>query len=467
MNNRNLKLSVGRCIPICSVLLLLFSGAALGSYKADIGHTALAIELGAAVPSGSGVKVTQAEEDSTNDDPNVVITYSPDPGDAEFAGKNIVDVTATSTAYSGHATAVATFLFGNSQSIAPGITMIDIYLADDWLAAGLLRAGQSGPGPKPQPGISSGRIANHSWVHDSDDDAVDSDTLRRFDWVIERDEFIQIVGVKNSGVTQPLLSTAYNAISVGRTDGVHATGTVSVDAIYTANRTRPDIVAPAGVTSVATPMVAAGAALLIETGHDTPGLSTDPVSVSTINRNGDLIYNAERAETTKSALMAGAERATSNTTAADLSDYRADIANQTDNGLDMRFGAGQLNIYNSYNIIAAGEHNSIEDAASTGGQIGNSGFDYDPSFGGDGGSNNTASYFFSTGADAVRLAASLVWNIKIDGGSMNDFDGAATVYGLDLFLYDMTGAASENDWQLVGSSESQIENSENLWLVLD
>ena len=453
------------CI-IFAGLLVLFSGASFGDYKDDIGHTQLTTELGAAVPDGSGVDVTQVEADATNDDPNVIINYSPDPANSQFTGKSIIDVTATSTTYSGHASGVGQTFYGNTSSVAPGIFNIESYEAVDWLTAGFLRAAQTGPGPKSQPIFVSSRIANHSWVGDSSDNTLNADILRRVDWVIGRDEFIQIVGTNNGSATRTWLSGAYNTISVGRTDGGHATGTIGVDGVYTANRTRPDIVAPAGTTSSATPMVASATALLVETGHGNPGLSTDLVSTTNTNRNGDTIYNAERSELIKAALMAGAERATSNTTAADITDYRVDIANQSDNGLDSRFGAGQLNVFNSYHIVAAGEQNSIDDAASTGGLIGNSGFDYDPSFGGANGSNSESTYFFSTDIDAVRLVASLVWSIHIDGGSTNNFNDAATLFDLDLFLYDITGAASVGDWQLLGSSDSLWENTENLWMLL-
>ena len=456
-----------RYCNIFAGFLLLFSGVSFGDYKDDIGHTQLVTVLGAAIPAGSGVNVAHVEADSTSDDPNVLITYSPDPNNSQFTGKIITDVTATSTGYSGHATSVGQTFYGNSSSIAPGITNIENYLADDWLTAGFVHAAQSGPGPEPQPEISSSRIANHSWVGHSSDNTVNADILRRVDWVIEKDEFIQVVGTNNGTNTKSWLSGAFNTVSVGRTDGGHATGTIGVDAVYAANRIRPDIVAPAGTTSSATPMVASATALLVETGNGTPGLSTDLLSTFTTNRNGDVIYNAERSEVIKAALMAGAERTTSNTTSADITDYRANVANQSVNGLDTRFGAGQLNIFNSYQIIAAGEQNSIDDTVFTGGQIGNSGFDYDPSFGGNSGSNSEASYFISTGTDAVQLVASLVWNIDIDGGSPNNFNDAATLYDLDLFLYDITGAASVGDWQLLGSSVSPVENTENLWVILD
>ena len=449
--------------------LLLNSDITFGDYKDDIGYTRLAAELGVELPEGSGVNVTQVEADSNNDDPDIIISYSPDPTGSQFAGKTITDITVTSTAYSGHATGVGGTFYGNTNSVAPGISNIESYEANNWLTSGFLRSVKGVPGPKPAlPGTSS-RIANHSWVGTSDDteNTVNTDILRRVDWVIETDEFIQVVGTNNGSTTKALLSGAYNTVSVGRTDAGHATGTIEVDSVYIANRTRPDIVAPAGSTSAATPMVAAATALLVETGHGNPGLSTDLVSTSTTNRNGDVIYNAERAEVIKATLMAGADRTTTNTNTSDITDYRDDIANQTDNGLDSRFGAGQLNIFNNHHIIAAGEQNSVDDAVSTGGLIGISGFDYDPSFGGDNGSNSEAFYFFSTEIESVQLATSLVWNIDIDGGDTINFNATATLFNLDLFLYDITGAASVDDWQLLESSESLRENTENIWMMLD
>ena len=159
------------------------------------------------------------------------------------------------------------------------------------------------------------------------------------------------------------------------------------------SRTRPDLVAPAGATSWATPMVSSAAALLVETGHKGgTTLSTDPSVKSTTNRNGDTIYNAERSEVVKAALMAGASRKSPNlTNSVTPNGY---VVN-TDNGLNNIYGAGQLNIFNSYHLIAAGEQNSREDFASGNGEIMARGFDYDPQFGGLGGSNRTGSYVFT------------------------------------------------------------------------
>ncbi|MGB5442783.1 MAG: dockerin type I repeat-containing protein, partial [Gammaproteobacteria bacterium] len=235
---------------------------------------------------------------------------------------------------------------------------------------------------------------------------------------------------------------------------------------YVAGRSRPDLVAPFVNTSSSTPVIAAAAALLVDIGHSTALLSTDPQQTSTMNRAGNTIYNAERSEVVKAVLMAGADRVTDNTTNPDpatpinISDYRVDPAYQSTNGLDIRYGAGQLNIYNSFHILSAGEQNSAEDYSLGGGAIGSYGFDYDPSFGGSAGSNSTGSYAFSTGANPVMLTATLAWNIKI---ADSNFPGTATLHNMDLRLYDGTGSGHA----LVAESVSTIENTENLWIQLD
>jgi hypothetical protein len=437
------------------LLLVLMAGSALADYKEDIGYTQLISELGGAAPGGSGVPVMQVEGRSPNNsDPPI---YLPDPAHAEFAGKVIIDNSSdTSGAFSGHATGVGRRLYGNSTSIAPQITAIDAFLADDWMVSGFLRFGGS------KPKTSSTRVANHSWIASSTDPAVNSDLLRRLDWVIETDEFVNAVGTQNNtGTNQPLLSAGYNVIAVGRTDGVHGTGTTSIDTDYPTGRVRPELVAPLTLTSNATPVIGAAAALLVETGRDNPGLSTDPLQVTTTSRSGATIYNAERAEVIKAVLMAGADRQTSNTTGADITDYRVAPANQSANGLDKRFGAGQVNIYNSYHVLAAGEQNSAEDELAGGGNIANLGFDYDPEFGGASGANNVASYYFSTGTGGAQLYVTLAWHIDIAGGNGPNFSDSATLHDLDLLLYDVTAAPV-----LVASSPSLIDNTENLWETL-
>jgi len=440
-------------------MLLLAASLAHADYLDDIGYTLLQSELASGTPDGAGVRVSQIEAavQVGND-----LAWMPDPGRPQFSGKTIADETgSTPGVFSGHANGTGNFFYGNTSSIAPGIVNVASYLAEHWLGSGFLRSSFGNAEPQPQPDSSSSRIGNHSWIGRDDD--FDVEILSRLDWVIDRDEYIQLVGYTGA-TTQPLLSSAYNVIAVNRTDAITTNGSANAGGIYTSGRSTPHLVSPATYTSQAVPKTAAAAALLISAAHASPALSTDPVETFTTNRNGSTIFNAERTEVIKAALMAGAERQTHNSSSADITDYRANPVDRTVNGLDRRFGAGQLNIYNSYQIIAAGEQNSNQDATGNPGPIGPAGFDYDPSFGGSGGSNAQATYVFSTHADAARLRASLAWNLAIDGGSAFDFDQTATRYDLDLSLFDITDSGN---WVLIEGSGSIADNTENLWLLLD
>ncbi len=57
-----------------------------------------------------------------------------------------------------------------------------------------------------------------------------------------------------------------------------------------------------------------------------------------------------------------------------------------------------------------------------------------------------------------------MWNLDIDGGSQNNFDGTAIVRDLDLFLFDVTDPVNP---MLVSSSQSATENTEHLWIALE
>jgi hypothetical protein len=432
---------------VVSLLLALFWGSgASAAYKADIGFTQLQAELGSSTPTGDEVVVSQVEAGSVSGGVTYYLPFIPGSTASEFQNKTIIP-TLTPYGVSGHATTVGTYFFGNITSIAPGITSIYGYDAGNWLGSGFLDTYGG------QPLISSARVANHSWIGYfslSENGPIDPppnvDALKRVDWVIHRDEYIQVVGMNNGSgsATIPLLGSSFNAIAVGLSTGNSQHGSYDLGITpYTGGRTRPDLVAPADATSYATPMVSAAAALLVEVGHKNPALSTDPLVQSTTNRNGNTIYNAERSEVVKAALMAGASRSA-------ISGY----AKNTDNGLNSVYGAGQLNIYHSYHLIAAGEQNSLQDAQGTKGTIGRYGFDYDPYFGGLSNSNRTASYYFKA-LNAGEITASLVWNLNV-----NDVTLDATLYNLGLYLYDVT---TDPNGVLLLQSIGLLDNTENLW----
>lgn len=435
--------------PLTSaVLVCLVSSPAWADYRDDIGYTALQAELGAALPTGAGVRVAQIEartDGGTGGSP----VYMADPGLGQFSGKTINNLSGNPVGtYSGHAITVGQLFYGTGTALAAGITTIDAYEANDWLGTGYLQTGVA-----LLPAASSARVANHSWIG-SGTAAENEEILVRTEWLANRDEFIQVAAMGNGGTNLALLGSGYNVIAVGRTDGSHGQGSVAISgsALYGAGRTRPDLVAPQGVTSRAAPIVSAAAALLVETGHS-GGASLS--HGSTTNRNGDTLYNAERSETVKAVLMAGADRFTTNgSTTANITDYRA-AGHQSSNGLDNRYGAGQVNIDASYHILAAGEQDSQQDG---GGGVGLRGFDYDPAFGGSGGSNATASYFFNTnGLTGGEFSASLVWNLAI----ADNFSSAALRH-MNLSLFD----ATTDPLNPVATSASLLDNTQNLWLNL-
>ena len=130
-----------------------------------------------------------------------------------------------------------------------------------------------------------------------------------------------------------LQASGYNSIAVGLTNGNSSIGPTVADG---AGRSKPDLVAPLGVTSFATPVVSAGAALLVQTA----AAKIDPAEA----------LAAGRTETIKAALLSGATTSQFN--------GLAQPWHRMDNGgfvepLDRRFGAGQINIDNSHQILSA------------------------------------------------------------------------------------------------------------------
>lgn len=346
-------------------LFLWFVPSVQAAYIDDIGYTALQVQLGALTPTGANVRVGQVEAPINDVSTGAAPIFMPDPSNPEFAGKTLTVVGGNpSGSYSIHATTVGTLFYGATSSMAPAISTIDVYEANRWI--------DNLYNPiTDQATISPDRVFNHSWVGGGTDAVIDGMILRRVDRQVALNDTIQVTGLTNGPGTSPLLGgSAFNVISVGRTDGFHQQGSVAVDSVYGAGRTVPTLVAPMGTTSAATPIVSAAAALLVQTGHDGRlSLSQGSKTIAGIG----TVYDAERAATIKAALMAGAERETANTsTTANITDYRS-AGHETANGLDSRYGAGQLNVQHSYQIIAGGEQRSLQNGGS---DIGSHGFDY-------------------------------------------------------------------------------------------
>ena len=448
--------------------VMCYCSLAHAAYQDDIGYTQLTTELGAATPDGSGVAVTQVEAETADGE------FSPNkPGATTLSGKVFVAGSAGSTDYSPHAFGVASLFYGNSNSIAPGITNIKYFSAEGWAQGDFLRAGEV---VVPDYTTHDSRVANHSWIgflEDPDTEVYDRpltlEAVQRLDWVISTDDYIHVAGVNNGSSSYPLNMEAFNTITVGNLSGTTSTVTSTLleggGNPYVEGRIIPLLVATNSATSNATPVISAAAALLVETADANPAFSLNR-SHANASRANQTIYDGATSEAIKAILMAGASRIAINQQTDDTYTLATVSATTPDpNGLDYRFGAGVLNIYNSYHILASGEVDSDEDDGGGSGSIDATyGWDYDESFG-DLGDNSTGTYRFSL-AETLMFMSTLTWNADIDIDQLAAVsptpDSAATLYDLDLALYDVTGGGNT----LVSESASSTQNTETTWTTL-
>ncbi len=234
-------------------------------------------------------------------------------------------------------------------------------------------------------------------------------------------------------------STCYNGISVAAyfpTPAVPVNPTSSIGPTIDNGRAKPDITAPAQGTSFSAPQVAGAAAVLMQAGLRGDG-GSDTNSVADIR-------------TVKALLLNGAVKP-------------ADWTNSNSSPLDARYGAGVLNIFNSYEQLTGGGHGYIVStsvainsphpptgATGTVGALSGWNFNTNSSSATTDGVNH---YYFNvtngTNNALFTATASLVWNRQRNKTNINN---------LDLFLYD---AASSN---LVTCSTSLVDNVEHIFM---
>jgi hypothetical protein len=406
------------CALLAAYVLLCGPPVARATTLDEIGFTRLQNEIGAALPTGSITPVAQSEPEfgsGTNQ-------HYPDKALADFAGKTFIDSSGTHLA-SGHATEVARYFFGNTLSAAQGIDEIRLYTANGWLGSDYLRHSTN-----QVPRFTTARVANHSWI--STNGAQTTNILQRMDYLVETDDFIQVAGVNNrpTGSNAPVdvFAGGMNTIMVGSTYGTHSTGTnIGLASPYIVGRTRPHIVAPGSVaTSFTAPLVAGAAAMLVDAAHARPALSNGTVQ-SSVGRANMTLQNGETSEVIRAILLAGADRHAAFAFGAETWSIN------TAEGLNNKYGAGELDIYNSYHILAAGEHDSREAGPIK--DIKLYGWDYEPGFV----SNTTRTYRFTIEEGTRQFAASLAWNLDINlaagaGGIL--VDSSPTLRNLDLRL---------------------------------
>jgi hypothetical protein len=239
-----------------------------------------------------------------------------------------------------------------------------------------------------------------------------------------------VSGVGNGGAVNPP-ATGYNGIGVGAYGGSSSTGPTLDN-----GRAKPDLTAPATETSYSTPQVAGAAAVLMQAGLRGDG--------------GSDTNSAADPRTVKALLLNGAIKP-------------ADWTNGAASPLDARYGAGVLNVFNSYEQLAGQKQtNFVSASVSTGAA-------HPPT-----GATNTigvlsgwnftnltssssldavAHYYFNVingiSNAAFTATATLVWNRQRNKSSINN---------LYLFLYS---AANSN---LIAACTSAVDNVQHAYV---
>ncbi len=376
------------------------------------------------IENGSNVVLSLAEADVNRDES--ITTYLP-ANTGGLAGHTIIDGSGLNTegTTSGHATSQANRFLG-SGSIANGNTQFVAYDALDYITRVL------GTSTGLDPLVQNYDVQSHSWIanfgNGPDEVATAVNALQRLDFTVNRDNILLSVGLNNGTAAHPqLLGQAYNVLAVGRTDGNHSRGETT---IYGEGRVRPDVVTLAGSTSAATALTSSVLAVL----HD------KAITEGNIDaRNSEVI---------KAAVLAGA-------TKREFPDW----SRTTTRPLDSQFGAGELNLYNSYQIIEAGEFDGQTTVPSEA-TIGLVGYDYGESIDPD--SPLYYSFEIGPGQEARDLSIILNWNIDVEDLDDSEFfDPSSSLADLSLRLYDSTDSPLGS---IIDESLSPVDNTEHIFL---
>jgi hypothetical protein len=400
----------------------------IGARADQIGLTQLhAIQPGL---NGSGIRVAQVEAPETNGssppdfevDPNgtgvnqpaSLFTYYSTNGISNTFGDSV-----GSNSY--HARDVAAGFYGTAIGVATNVSHVDNYEADYFNTTVIAGARSM-----------AAQVVNSSYaIGDSQGNAIqDPSTDQEFDNYVANNPGRIFVAAAGNGGPPISPSTMYNGISVGAFGATStATGPTQIG-----GRSKPDIVAPAGETSFASPDVAGAAAILLQAGAAGDG------GVGTISNSQDF-------RTVKALLLNGAVKP-------------AGWSHTAQMPLDPSNGAGVLNIYNSYELLAAGRQTPTASTitTSTGGNYtpATNIASFKPSSGWDFNTlTNTAStdtinhYYFNL-TSASTATATLDWELQSNKTTLNN---------LDLLLYNVASGT------MVAQSDSMVDNVEQVYLA--
>jgi len=378
--------------------------------------------------NGTGVRVAQVEADT------------PSAGDFEVNPTSIGQLVSRFTYYSasgsassfpnsvgsesGHADVVGQSFYGFGQGVATNVAHVDNYDAtyfvsgDSFLGSYLPSSNINDP------------VVNQSFTLTVTGTSQQMTIDSAYDTYAAQYGTLFVSAIGNGGAVSPP-ATCYNGLGVGAFGGVSSTGPTLDN-----GRAKPDLVAPASETSYSTPLVAGAAAVIMQAGLRGDG-GSDTASAANIT-------------TVKALLLNGAIKP-------------AGWTNPSPSPLDVNYGAGVLNVFNSYKQLTRGKHGYVvATSVATGaahpptgasGTVGVlSGWDYN---------TNTSSYtsdevnhYYFNVTNGVAGAtftatATLAWNRHQNQTGINN---------LELFLYNTANNS------LVASSVSTVDNLQHVWV---
>lgn len=390
------------------------------SVREIIGYEAAYDRLGRHMPTGQGIAFAHVEGGLGN--------YRPElPGPAfDTVAFSLRSGESTPNV---HAAQTARVIYG-STGLAPGVEVVHCMTTADFLGKLVLNATTTGP---PVPATDSPfepRVYTHSWIGEPGEMQA-AMILRRVDYLVDTRDIVMVAGVNNGRDTPvpALLGSAYNAIAVGTTGGNSSGGVTSIDL---PGRSKPDLVAPQGMTSYTTPVVSAAAALLLE-------------QADRLVKEGHA--KANRAEVIKAALLSGATKPDR-------------WQPQPGQPLDSHLGAGVVNVDRSLRVLAAGSAQPGETIKRLAGWS-------MPTLK----KNATASYTLKLPIDTGPASFILTWHRRIDGrtaiGTRNDTGEKITVWldaprlaDLDLRLVSVIDGQAID----LAQSTSRVDNVEHVYL---
>lgn len=392
------RLSLG-CLALS--LFSLTTDYVHADWRSAIGWAEFTSELGPDYPDGTGVLVAQGEADANGTNPGAACL--PDNTNSLVTGKLILPKTPDAS-NSNHALNVARRFYGNTTSVAPGVTDIFAYEANDYLGA---LTSNSIPANR--------KVHCNAWV--ANFGTLGAFKLAEIDSRIQSNGYLLVAGLSNGSNTSvpQIFTSTYNALSVGRSNGNHSRNGTNVGrGNYLAGRIKPEVVIPETTTSWSTGAVSSIAAVLYQVAQEAHPQAYD------------------HSEVIKAIIMAGA-------TKQEFDGWDR----TTTRPLDEVFGAGEAHILNSYLILSAGEQ--------TPGTVAPTGWSFSDLAGSDGPDSfleRTYDFSVPEGSVAEDFSVILNWN----------YSGSGTPRDLKLELISLTAGN-----KLVDTSNSSIDNVEHIY----